>query len=311
MREIKQAWSFDDVLLMPQHGVLEHRADADISSEVVPGFKIDIPIIAANMPSVTGWNMINAMRENGAFSIAPRAHNYVEYSDLLSSWCGHSIGIKDKFSVQMYSNRIVCIDVAHGDTHSVFEFIKQVKDKNKLIVGNIATYGAAKDLIDLGVRTLKVGIGPGAACITREVTGFGVPQLSAIGWVAGAIRDSGEDVRLIADGGIKNSGDIVKALAMGADTVMVGSLLAGCDEAPEPGVYYGNASHQMNGHNAPEGVSGTVERSGSVKDVLKTLAWGIRSGLSYGGATNIKELQQNAQWIPISQAGRAESVARI
>ena len=129
--------------------------------------------------------------------------------------------------------------------------------------------------------------------------------------VAGIIRQWYPHIRIIADGGIKNSGDIVKALAAGADTVMIGSLLAGCDEAPNPGEYYGNASHYVNGHRAPEGDYGQVERRGSVENVIKELAWGIRSGLSYGGATNLAELRKNAEFIQVLAAGQLESKVRI
>ncbi len=135
-------------------------------------------------------------------------------------------------------------------------------------------------------------------------------------WVDGYMINTSQEplypnVKIIADGGIKNSGDIVKALAAGADSVMVGRLLAGTDEAPEPGQYYGNASYKMNNHHAPEGKHGEVERVGSVKDVLKNLTWGIKSGLSYGGASNIKELQENATFIKVSPLTALESSARI
>ena len=185
------------------------------------------------------------------------------------------------------------------------------KDYIKLIVGNVATYEGAKQFVQLGVEAIKVGIGPGAACRTREVTGFGVPQLTAIIEVNRALQEFWPKTKLIADGGIRNSGDIVKALAAGADTVMIGSLLAGCDEAPNPGEYYGNASEHVNSHRAPEGSYGTVKKTGPVEDVIKELAWGIRSGVSYGGATNLKELRENAEFILCTAAGQIESSVRI
>jgi IMP dehydrogenase len=210
--------------------------------------------------------------------------------------------------------RIFCLDVAHGDHTQVINYVKNFKElgpkDTKLIVGNIATASGAFRLMEAGADAIKIGIGPGAACRTREVTGFGVPQLTAIMNIA-SIMNGFPHVRLIADGGIKNSGDIVKALAAGADTVMIGSLLAGCDEAPNPGQYYGNASVQLNGHRAPEGIGGYVLKTGSTEDTIKELAWGIRSGLSYGGATNIKELKENAQFIQVTAAGQHESQTRL
>jgi len=178
------------------------------------------------------------------------------------------------------------------------------------MAGNIATLAGASFLAEAGADAIKVGIGPGAACTTREVTGFGVPQVTAIQNVS-LVREYYPHVRIIADGGIRNSGDIVKALYFGASAVMIGSLFAGADEAPTPGVYYGNASHIVNGHNAPEGVSGYVERRGSVKEIVKNLTWGIRSGLSYAGASTIPELRDNVRYQIITPNGLAESRARV
>jgi IMP dehydrogenase len=205
------------------------------------------------------------------------------------------------------------LDVAHGDHKNILFEIQRIKlnyPNIKLIVGNVATFFAANRLAELGVDAIKVGIGPGAACRTREVTGFGVPQFTAIMECA-RVKKYFPDVKIIADGGIRNSGDIVKSLAAGADTVMIGSLLAGCNEAPNPGEYYGNASEHVNGHRAPEGSYGKVKRTGSVEDVIKKLAWGIRSGLSYGGVRTIKELQENPEFVQISAAGQHESSVRI
>jgi IMP dehydrogenase len=167
---------------------------------------------------------------------------------------------------------------------------------------------------DLGVQGIKVGIGPGAACTTREVTGFGVPQLTAIMDVREAIDfydKRTNKVTLIADGGIKNSGDIVKALAAGADTVMLGRLLAGCDESPLPGMYWGMASKKVNGHHAPEGIDGSVERTGSVKETIKNLTWGIRSGMSYAGVEHLEDLRSTTEFIRVSPQSMMESGTRL
>lgn len=325
---MRTALCFDDVLLLPKQGVLDSRKDADISSELVAGFKLDVPIISANMPSVTEHHMAAAMYRAGGFGILHRfaepeylIEEYLYTTGIPSLDCGVSFGLKDASLIKGYYElgcRIFCLDVAHGDSKQVITAINTFKllfPEGKLIVGNIARGVAAYDLANAGADAVKVGIGPGAACRTREVTGFGVPQLTAILDVAETIKwfnnQRGTNVKVIADGGIKNSGDIVKALAAGADTVMIGSLLAGCDEAPNPGEYYGNAAHKVNGHRAPEGSYGKVKRTGSVEDVIKELAWGIKSGISYGGARNIKELQENAEFIQITSNGIQENKARI
>jgi IMP dehydrogenase len=327
---IRQGLTFDDVLLMPMQGVLGKRKDADISSELVPGVKLDVPIVSANMPSVTESNMAEAMFAAGGMGFLHRFNtpeeNKLEYQKVTrwldtSDWnhnnadCVVSFGLDDMLRVSMLYNagaRIFCLDVAHGDHEKVIETVNRIRSLYEkeiyLIVGNIATVGGAYRMAEAGVDAVKVGIGPGAACRTREVTGFGVPQLTAIMDVHSMVEGK---VKIIADGGIKNSGDIVKALAAGADTVMIGSLLAGCNEAPNPGVYYGNASVYMNGHRAPEGVEGLVLKTGPVEDVIKELAWGIRSGISYGGATNIKELRAEARFIQVTAAGQVENSTRV
>jgi IMP dehydrogenase len=316
--QIREGLSFDDVLLVPQHGVLDSRKDADISSDLIESWPLLVPIISANMPSVTESKMAHAIFCAGGIGAL---HRFCSINEQVKMWemSGrhgiNAIGLKDGVprteALIEKDAFLFLLDVAHADTDKIFDFIrfwrKEYADRY-LIVGNVAERYAAARLGSLGVDAVKVGIGPGAACTTREVTGFGVPQLTAI-YECAKEKDWG--FKLIADGGIKNSGDIVKALAAGADSVMLGSLLAGCDEAPNPGEYYGNASYRVNGHNAPEGVSGTVEKTGPVADVIKKLAWGIRSGISYAGATNLEELRENAEWVRISEAARYESGTRV
>lgn len=317
---MREGLSYDDVMLIPQKGELVKRGDADISTIIGP-YRLEVPIISANMPSVTGPAMARAMSESGGLGVLHRFNTLDEAVRDVEE-CGYkykravSLGLKDGLK---RAERFVelgvglfFLDVAHGDHIQVYSFVEKFRDlypTQYLIVGNIATASAANAMWNMGVDGVKVGIGPGAACITREVTGFGVPQWTAVHDVCEVLRDS--SLCVIADGGIRNSGDIVKALALGADAVMVGRLFAGCDEAPDPGVYYGNASSHVNNHNAPEGVYGRVERTGSVKKVMKKLAWGIRSGVSYGGGCDLKSLRENAQWIRVSPHAAIESQARV
>lgn len=318
---IKEGLSYDDVLLVPQYSKLAKRADADISGELGEGWALEVPIISANMPSVASPKLIKAMRATGAIgahhrfcTIIENIHNYEEAGGGLIS-LGLKDGMERAYRLAEAGAVTFIIDVAHGDHEQVVDFIKAFRkepafNRLYLIAGNVATLTGAGRLAEQGIDAIKVGIGPGAACTTRETTGFGVPQLSAVMEVA-EIKRFYPQVRVIADGGIKNSGDIVKALAAGADTVMIGSLFAGADEAPEPGVYYGSASKRVNGHHAPEGVEGKVERAGSVSGIIKRLAWGIRSGFSYAGATNIHELRENAEWVRCTPQAMIESGTRI
>jgi IMP dehydrogenase len=320
---MREGLSYDDVLLAPQLGVLEKRKDADIRSWVTTLVDVEVPIISAPMPSVTEREMANRMLAAGAQAVI---HRFQSVEDRIKQWDASSlilnrpfvaIGLKEGIeAVKQLSVAGIdrfCLDVAHGHHVQVGKLIEEIKDFAvcDLIAGNVATPYGARFLVEAGADGIKVGIGPGAACRTREVTGFGVPQLSAIMNVKQELDHCGYVTPIIADGGIKNSGDIVKALAAGADSVMLGSLLAGSDEAPKPGVYFGNASSRVNGHRAPEGVEGVVPLTGPVENIIKELAWGIRSGISYGGARNIQELRQNAVWIRVAPGAALESSVRV
>lgn len=310
--------SFDDVLLVPRLGVLDHRGDADISTRLIEHVPLRIPIISAPMDSVTGVAMAIAMNEEGCFGYIP--YRSMHLDDIISTYhesgrSGAAIGANDgyeRYKMLLHAGcKYFVVDVAHAHTVAVAKFIEGLPFRNEicLMVGNIATAEAAVFMNELGVDSVKVGIGPGAACITRETTGFGVPQLSAIADVSTALYGTG--VTVVADGGIRNAGDAVKALAAGADSVMLGRLLAGADESPYPGFYWGMASKKVNGHHAPEGVEGVVPTTGPVSNTLKNLAWGIRSGLSYAGAINLQELRENAEFRLVSPLSIAESRARI
>jgi len=212
----------------------------------------------------------------------------------------------------------------------VMEAVRLIKRRFpevQLVTGNVATYEGARELASLGVDGIKVGIGPGSICTTRVVSGAGVPQLTAIMECSRATRDAG--VPLIADGGIKFSGDITKAIAAGADAVMIGSLLAGTDESPGETILFqgrtfktyrgmgsmgamstGNANRYEQDPNSklvPEGIEGRVASKGPLSDLSYQLVGGLRSGMGYCGAHNIRELQEKARFLRISPAGLRES----
>ncbi|MCL6481073.1 MAG: IMP dehydrogenase [Firmicutes bacterium] len=227
---------------------------------------------------------------------------------------------------------VLAIDTAHAHTTRVMEAIRAVRSKLpevQLVAGNVGTYEGARDLIALGIDGLKVGIGPGSICTTRVVTGAGVPQLTAILEASRAARDAG--VPIIADGGIKFSGDITKAIAAGASTVMIGSLFAGTEESPGETILYqgrtfksyrgmgslgameaGSADRYAQegaerGKTVPEGVEGRVPYKGPLAGLVEQLVGGLRSGMGYVGAANIPELQQRARFVRITAAGLRES----
>ncbi len=224
---------------------------------------------------------------------------------------------------------VLAVDSAHGHSRGVLEAIKAVKKalpNVQLIAGNVATYDAARDLISLGVDGIKVGIGPGSICTTRVVSGAGVPQVTAIAECAKATRGTG--VPLIADGGIKYSGDITKAIAAGADSVMIGSLFAGTEESPgETILYQGRTFKSYRGMGSmgamsagsdrypqaetgklvPEGIEGRVPYKGMLADMVFQLVGGLRAGMGYCGAATIKELGENAKFVRVTVAGLRES----
>ena len=319
--------SFDDVMLVPKKSVLASRKDADLTSRLAGYLNIDVPIIASPMTSVVNAEVATAMYESGGFSVIPRFNTPQEQADEFGRasvdhlterhrFAGAAFGLNDEKRIEtMYEAgcRVFVLDVAHAHSLHVENYLSSlhIPEDVYLIVGSIATAQAAKDFIDFGVHGLRVGIGPGAACTTREVTGFGVAQLSAIMEVSQTVRNWKADVTIIADGAIKSSGDIVKALAAGADTVMVGRLLAGVREAPFPGEYFGMASNRVNSHNAPEGAEGRVEDVGTVEEVMKKLAWGIRSGVSYAGVRSAQELRNVAEFAILSPGVHHESAIRI
>ena len=226
---------------------------------------------------------------------------------------------------------LIVVDTAHGHSARVMEAVKLLKQKFpevNLVAGNVATFQGASDLIALGVDGLKVGIGPGSICTTRVVTGAGVPQITAIAECARAAHQAG--VPLIADGGIKFSGDITKAIAAGASTVMIGSLFAGTEESPGETILYqgrtfksyrgmGSISAMAQGSGdryaqegevsklVPEGIEGRVPYKGLLAEMVLQLVGGLRSGMGYCGCATIEELQQKAQFMRITSAGLRES----
>jgi len=246
---------------------------------------------------------------------------------------GVSSDLNDRLEALVHASvDIICIDTAHGHSQGVLDTIKKVRAAHpdlEIVAGNVATGDAAKALVDAGVNAIKVGVGPGSICTTRIVAGVGVPQLSAISYAAQAIKGSG--VPIIGDGGIRFTGDIVKALAAGADTIMAGSLFAGVDEGPGETIIYegrkfklyrgmGSLSAMQKGSKdryfqdveddikklVPEGIEGRVPFKGTLSEVMVQYLGGLRAGMGYCGAGNIKALH-DAKFVRITNAGISES----
>ncbi|MGA8595915.1 MAG: IMP dehydrogenase, partial [Bryobacteraceae bacterium] len=224
---------------------------------------------------------------------------------------------------------VIAIDSAHGHSYRVMDAVKTLKrslPEVQVVAGNVASYEGARDLIALGADGIKVGIGPGSICTTRVVSGAGVPQITAIADCSRATRDAG--VPLISDGGVKYSGDITKAIAAGADSVMIGSLFAGTDESPgETILYQGRTfktyrgmgsmgamsqgasdrySQEGSGKLVPEGIEGRVPHKGPLADMIYQLVGGLKAGMGYCGCQTIAELQEHAQFLRVTVAGLRE-----
>ncbi len=325
--------SYDDVLISPGYSEIEHRTEISLSQNFL-GREYTLPIISANMASVTGGAMGYAMIQAGGFYVLHRFHdtNFDFNSDVnmatnSSGITSISVGIREpEKSIEIVERfldpeLVVTVDTAHGFHKRVGDMVKRLKDigVRYVIAGNVATTDGYEFLADSGADAVKIGIGPGAACTTRETTGIGIPQFSAIREI---YNNRTSKIPIIADGGIKNSGDVVKALAAGAEMVMLGSLLAGTDESPgerrtdvhgKTWVQYDGSS--IFGSNRDlytvEGVAGWVPSRGPVAGVLKELRGGIISGMSYVGARNIIELREKAKFVRITSGSSLENGTRI
>lgn len=326
--------TFDDVLLMPRHSTISSRRHPQLESRLTKKTTIKVPIISANMDTVTGEEMAIKMAQMGAVGILHRFMSPQEQVAQLkrikaasgATPVAVSIGVKDegmeraKMLVEAGAD-ILTLDIAHGDSVMMLEtldFVRKTFPHVQIIAGNVATPEGTRTLIEHGADAVKVGIGPGSMCTTRIITGCGVPQLTAIALCVAEARR--HNVPIIADGGIKTSGDIVKAFAAGAETVMLGSMLAGCNETPGEIVggkkkYRGMASKdaqvswrgELPTGMAPEGESRLIPCKGSVENIILELTGGLRSGMTYLNASTIAEINQNARFIEMSSSGMMES----
>ncbi len=342
---MKLALTFDDVALVPQYNNIPSRTEPDLSTWLTKDIKIGMPLIPANMDSVINPELARIIIKNGGVPIFHRFTKVQEQIEWVKRFdmnafvsCGLS-ETSELFAILDQGPAGVCIDVAHAHSDRMFNMIKLLKKQYpelQVIAGNVCTPLAYTELVNAGADAVKVGVGPGAACTTRTVTGFGVPQFSAIQECA----EMAEKLRvpIIADGGIRSSDDVVKALAAGASTVMIGKLFALTNESaalkqgdasqglkfgkPISDKMYAKFRGQASKDFQDEFYGGLKEKtvaegtafwapvSGRAQDLIDELLGGIRSGMTLGGARSIKELQRKAEFRRITPSSIAENNPR-
>ena len=348
--DMPQALSYDDVLLTPRRSAIGSRREPDTTSRFSRRIALRAPLVSANMDTVTERRMAAAMARAGGIGVI---HRFMSVSDQAAevaavvaepadegATAGRAGGLAVAAAIGVQGDHLerartlaeagadaLVLDVAHGHADHVLAALEAVRrgvgGEVDVIAGNVATGQGAADLADAGADAVKVGVGPGSACTTRVVTGVGVPQLTAVMWCAAELRARG--VPLIADGGVRAGGDVAKAMAAGAGTVMVGNLLARARESPGETIvldgvahrrFRGMASHgaaasRPAGAGAPpdaaEGVEGLVPESGPAERLIRELTGGLRSAMSYCGARDLAEFRDRARFVRITAGGLRES----
>lgn len=349
---MRLALTFDDVALVPVFNNVESRTEPCVRTKLTSGCGMAIPIIASNMDTVIGPELAKVLISAGSVPIFHRFASFEQKVSWINEFPGSflSSGIRMGDVVELEkileetSLAGVCFDIAHGHDARLLNIIDSLKNKYpelEVIAGNVCTADAYRDLVNAGATAVKIGIGPGAACTTRKVTGFGVPQFTAIQDIAAVKKKL--LVPIIADGGIRGSADIVKALAAGADSVMLGKLFALTNESaaqkrwkargPHSAYHYGFEAEEVGYQQAkyrgqasadfqedyfgatkdgtvPEGEAFWADVSGPAMNLIQKLMAGLRSGMTYGGARSIPELQRKAEFIQVTGNYEAESSPR-
>lgn len=336
---MKKMLTFDDVALKPRLSNIHSRLSVDLSTELTENISMGCPILAANMDSVISEALADVLLEYGSIPIMHRFQSMEnierlaqKYKDSCFLSCGYGTSDDEKIiEIAAKYGCGVCIDIAHGHSTSVIRLIKAIKSKYPLlevIAGNVCTYDGFLDLATAGADAIKVGVGPGSACSTRIKTGFGLPQFSAIEECKKAqtefMMDGGKCVYIIADGGIRESGDIAKAIVAGASSVMIGKLFASTIESAakhtESGIvrFRGQASKEfqveykggLKQGTVEEGVGMNLTISGKASELLDGLLGGLRSALSYGGSHNIRDFQKFVEYVEVTPSYTYESHPR-
>jgi len=342
-----QGYTFSEVCIEPVYNNVGSRGKVSLETNLCQGVRMDVPILASNMDTVIGSELAQVLTDEGSVPIFHRFTTFdqkVEWLQLFPD-AFISSGIKDDDIkeaiklVELHNLKGVCIDIAHGHDSRMKQAIDALKRSGaKVIAGNVCSRDAYKDLVDWGADAVKVGVGPGAACTTRKMTGFGVPQFTAIYEIGKEAQK--RHVPFIADGGISGPDDVVKALAAGASSVMMGKMFAVCEESAAPkrdrqiekwdgrsgdvwireAKYRGQASAEFQEEYYGEVKEGTIPEgeamwapvTGSARDLLKHLSAAIRSAFNYGGARDVYELQRKCrgQFMPVGGGYLEESRVR-
>lgn len=333
MLKVREGYTFDDVLLVPKYSEIDSRKNVDLSVDLGKNIRLSIPLVSANMKHIASESLVLKVAQLGGLAVLHRFHDdpvsdqikiinniKKENSNYIYN-LAVSVGIQDNDYTAVnkfadYGVKAICVDIAHAHSKRCLKLVNYIANKFPeilLIAGNVATNKAVDDLYNNGANVIKVGIGSGSLCTTRTETGNGVPQLSALSDVYSFIQNiKFKNVKIISDGGAKNSGDLCKALAF-SHAVMIGNLLAGTDEAPGDIIeingqlykqYEGSSTFKSNNI---EGVRGLVPLRGKVENVIQRLLEGISSGLSYQGANNLEELRKDPEFVSITNAGLVES----
>ncbi|MFY4813722.1 guanosine monophosphate reductase [Haloarcula sp. AONF1] len=333
MNELRTGLSYGDVLLVPKRSPVDSRSDIDLSTPLTPTIELDTPLVSAAMDTVTEAELAIELGRSGGFGVLHRfltpeeQAEQVEQVKEAGEQIGAAVGINEDYvarsaAVIAAGVDALVVDVAHGHLDRSLDAVETLAEEfpdTDLIAGNVATPAGVEDLAAAGADCVKVGIGPGSHCTTRKVAGAGVPQLTAVDDCATAAEDL--DVTICADGGIRTSGDAVKALMAGADTVMLGSLFAGTEEAPGAVVEVDGTRYKQsrgmattaaaedrddkqNNVSADEGVEALTPYKGSVTAVAEEFCAGIRSGLSYCGGHTIAAVRDKAEFIRVAQSAK-------
>ena len=341
--DMNECVTFDDLLMVPQYSDIDSRSEITLRTWLKP-FLLSLPIISSPMDTVTGFDMAREIHDAGGIGILHRFMS-IElqcqmYEMLGATGCfpGAAVGTsgdsKERATALFRSGcRMFCIDVAHGHHKAVAEMIKFIKtlggiheERVSVIAGSVATVDGYRFLDDNGADVVRVGVGNGSICSTRLETGHGHPQASALIAINAWREETKGNAKIMADGGMRKTGDIVKALGLGADYVMLGSMLAGTTEAPgnlfvapdgkQYKAYRGMASIEAQeafrgSAKSNEGISTTIPYKGEVRPILEDIRQNIKSGLSYSGARTLDEFRKKVKFVRQTEAGKAESYTHI
>ncbi|XYI01418.1 IMP dehydrogenase [Sorangium sp. So ce1128] len=363
-KPIATGLTFDDVLLVPKRTTMRSRSHVDVSSMLTQRIPLRVPMVSANTPWCTGARMAIAMAKVGGIGFVHRMCSPEDEADAVEEVksaafsreefpnasvdrdgrlrVGAAVGVRSDYlrRADLVVERgadLLVVDIAHGHADYALEVIAHFKARYAgvdIVAGNVATSEGARDLIGAGADAVKVGVGPGAVCTTRLVTGCGVPQITAIIDCVDEARRCG--IPVIADGGIRTSGDITKAISAGASTVMLGRLLAGSDESEARLIEVGGTKYKITTgfvtlgveltlrklankkisreefeNYVPEGVEATFPYAGPLDRLVRQYLGGLRSGMSYSGAENVADLWEKAEFIQVTNAGWAEGTPHV